>query len=394
MRRGEAAIGSRRFRSGYLLASPSWVVLAVAALAVAPAFASVAQPAPPPAAQSLAPAAGTFVVHAIDVGTGLSIFIEGHDFALLYDAGSRDDHAGGSNNRVLAYLRRVRPDLTIIDHLILSHPHQDHHEMMASVLAAYQVNQVWDSGSLGDVCGYRAFLTAVAAEPEVTYHDALGGPGTRRVSFNHARTCRPRSRRPVVVNVPRGDQIIPPMSVPLGASARMVILHANGQAPASDLNRASVVVRVDLGGRRVLLMGDAEAGERRAPSNAPAAGSIEGRLLADHAADLRADILIVGHHGSMTSSRASFLDAVGASQFVISSGPFPYQSHILPDPEIRDELVERGSVWRTDTDDASCRTNRHRVGLDAGNGPGGCDSVRIVIEADGEIAPSYNRLSD
>lgn len=380
------------------MASRGWAVLAVAALAVAPAFApafaSGAQPAPPAAAPSLAPAAGTFVVHAIDVGTGLSIFVEGHDFALLYDAGSRDDYAGGSNNRVLAYLRRVRPDLTTIDHLILSHPHQDHHEMMASVLAAYRVTQVWDSGSLGDVCGYRAFLTAVAAEPEVTYHDALGGPGTRRVRFDEARTCRPSSSRAVNVDVPRGDQIRPPMTIPLGATARMVILHANGHAPASDLNRASVVVRLDLGIRRILLMGDAEAGEREAPSSAPAASSIEGRLLANHAADLRADILIVGHHGSLTSSRTSFLDAVGASQFVISSGPFPYQGHILPDPEIRDELMERGSLWRTNMDDASCRTNRHRIGTDGPNKPGGCDSVRIAIEADGAIAPSYNRLSD
>lgn len=63
-------------------------------LATAPAHAE-----PPPK--------GTYAVHAIDVGTGLSVFVEGHDFALLYDAGSNDDSGRGAKNRVLAYLRAV-----------------------------------------------------------------------------------------------------------------------------------------------------------------------------------------------------------------------------------------------------------------------------------------------
>ena len=65
-----------------------------------------------PATARAAPAAGTFVVHAIDVGTGLAIFVEGHDFTLLYDAGSNDDTARGADNRVVAYIRAVRPDVT------------------------------------------------------------------------------------------------------------------------------------------------------------------------------------------------------------------------------------------------------------------------------------------
>ena len=136
------------------------------------------------------PAAGTFVVHAIDVGTGLAIFVEGRDFALLYDAGSNDDGARGAppppapaTNRVIAYLRAVRPDLTTIDHLFLSHPHEDHDAMIDDVLAAYQVRNVWNSGSFNRACAYHAFLDAVAAEPGVVYHDALGSGGTHVATF-------------------------------------------------------------------------------------------------------------------------------------------------------------------------------------------------------------------
>src|SRR3546814_3981510 len=80
---------------------------------------------------------------------------------------------------------------------------------------------------------------------------------------------------------------------------------------SSDLN--SVVVRLDLGSRRILLAGDAEGGERKPPSEPPESGSVEAKLIACCAADLKSDVLIVGHHGSLTSSRRAFLDAVGAS---------------------------------------------------------------------------------
>ena len=55
------------------------------------------------------PAAAVYRIHLIDVGTGLSVFVEGPGFALLYDAGSNDDDALGNRNRVIAYIRHVRP---------------------------------------------------------------------------------------------------------------------------------------------------------------------------------------------------------------------------------------------------------------------------------------------
>src|SRR3546814_20085232 len=71
-----------------------------------------------------------YKVHVIDVGTGLAVFVEGKDFALLYDAGSQDDLHDGDENRVVAYIAVVRPALARIDHLILSHPHKEHLQLM------------------------------------------------------------------------------------------------------------------------------------------------------------------------------------------------------------------------------------------------------------------------
>ena len=92
----------------------------------------------------------------------------------------------------------------------------------------------------------------------------------------------------------------------------MTFLYADGSNRPS-FNENSLVVRLDLGSKRVLLMGDAEAGGRNLPSTLPSDSSIEGKLLTCCTADLKADVMVVGHHGSKTSSRVKFLNAVGAT---------------------------------------------------------------------------------
>src|SRR5262249_47834087 len=51
----------------------------------------------------------------VDVGTGLAVLVRGPDFTLVYDGGSNDDLARGSDNRFLSYIRAVVPTLTTID---------------------------------------------------------------------------------------------------------------------------------------------------------------------------------------------------------------------------------------------------------------------------------------
>ena len=144
----------------------------------------------------------------------------------------------------------------------------------------------------------------------------------------------------------------------------------------------------------MLLMGDAEAGGRQPPSVPPAPESIEGVLVACCASDLASQVLVVGHHGSRTSSRRAFLDAVGASVFVVSSGPMQYGSVTLPDADVIAELTARGTVFRTDTADAACATNPAKIGPDAAGRAGGCHNVRIVIGGTPAVQASVFQASD
>ncbi|MBW8296409.1 MBL fold metallo-hydrolase [Sphingopyxis sp.] len=332
-------------------------------------------------------------VHVIDVGTGLAVFVEGPGYALLYDAGSQDDLHGGDENRVVAYIRAARPDLTRIDHLILSHPHKDHLQLMPGVFERFQVANIWESGRVNRTDGYCHFLKAAMAEPGALYHDAIASNATRSVTFSGS-GCNGT----VTVHQAAMMSEVP---VALGPAASMHFLYRDAH-PHSDPNGNSVVIRLDLGGKRVLLTGDAEGGEREPPATPPSPRSIEAKLIACCAADLQADVLVVGHHGSLTSSRTAFLDAVGASIYAISSGPYPYHRVRLPDPEIVAELAARGQVLRTDREDGfrledearACEMRQRKVGPDADETPGGCDNILITIEGDRPIVAGYSALVD
>jgi competence protein ComEC len=219
-----------------------------------------------PHAPSTAAGQPSFTVDVVDVGTGLGILVRGPDFTLVYDGGSNDDLARGPANRMLAFIKAVAPSLTTIDALILSHPHRDHVELLPDLFAAFSVKEVWDSGRLNDICGYRAFIHAVHDEPGVKYHNALQSFGSQDYTFA-ATTCYGQSVSAETISLTL-DSRITNAPIALGDFASMTILHADG-APYPSPNDNSLVVRLDLGGTRVLLMGDAQAGGRANPATAP-----------------------------------------------------------------------------------------------------------------------------
>ena len=119
-------------------------------------------------------------------------------------------------------------------------------------------------------------------------------------------------------------------------------------------NAHSCVVRIEGPGGSVLLTGDIESATERT-------------LLVRWADRLAADVLVVPHHGSATSSTWAFVDAVSPSIALFSAaerGRFP-----LPDPRVLARYVEAGvasfSTWR-------------------------CGAITIDVPADG--APSVARL--
>jgi len=123
-----------------------------------------------------------------------------------------------------------------------------------------------------------------------------------------------------------------------GESFRAGIINFTVLAPiagfaGSNLNDASIVLRLDHGETSFLFTGDAEVNSERA------------MVLSGQ--DLRADVIKIGHHGSRTSTSDALLDSVQPIAAVISVGGGNRFGH--PHSEVLARLTYRGiAVYRTD----------------------------------------------
>lgn len=223
---------------------------------------------------------GRMHVFFFDVGQG--------DGALVVSPSGKQIVVDGGPN--LSLLQQVGSAMPLwdrrIDLLILSHPHLDHLESFPELLRRYRIDAVLISGVHAPSSRYRELLELITEE-KATVH--IADPST---------------------DIDMGDGLIldvvwpPPIYV--------------GKEFEGDLNDTSVVVRMIYGADSVLFTGDAELHE-------------EGEILSS-GADIDADILKAGHHGSRTSSSTGFLLEVTPDFAIISAGRDNSYGH--PHPEI------------------------------------------------------------
>ena len=239
-------------------------------------------------------------LHLIDVGQGDAIAIRTpRGRWIVNDAGR--DWPGGDAGRttVVPYLQRHGGGEVAL--FILSHPHADHAGGAASLFAALKPAEVWDGAYVGTSESYVRMLHAARA---------------RNVTWHRARSGEVRDIDGVRIEVLAPDSL--------------------WMTTTEDPNEASVVLRLTVGGVRVLLTGDAERGEER-------------WLRANEDTMLRADVLKVGHHGSRTSTTPALLDAVHPRLALISVGVGNTYGH--PNIETLESLARSGAqVLRTDRD--------------------------------------------
>ncbi len=248
---------------------------------------------------------GKLRVTFLDVGQGDAALVDLPDGqALLLDAGGLVGSPLDPGERVVAPVLRARrrKDLAAV---ILSHPHPDHFMGLGRGLFRARWAEAWDTGQ-----GERE---GVSGE----YAAWLGR--TRREG-------RPVRAPPSLC----GRHV-------LGGAIVDVLAPCPGLVEDADANDNSFVIRIAHGHRSVLFMGDAERAE-------------EGRLLAA-GADLRADVLKVGHHGSRTSTTPALVDAVRPAHAVLSTGVRNRFGH--PHAATLATLGARPiRVWRTDREGA------------------------------------------
>lgn len=256
--------------------------------------------------QPVLPAPGAFTVLAADIGQGNAVLVRTARHALLYDAGPRYSRESDAGHRVLVPLMRalgLRPDI-----LVISHRDADHAGGALSVLQAYPDAAVVSSVDADHTLQSRGPVQRCEAGQRWVW-DGVVFEILHPAAADYQRAARP--------------------------NALSCVLRVQSQAGGlQDPPRVA------------LLAGDIERPQ-------------ELRLQAAGAA-LRADLLLVPHHGSRTSSSAEFLDAVAPRWALVQAGYRNRFGHPAAEPLQR--LHERqvtvlqsphcgAALWRSDRPD-------------------------------------------
>ena len=236
-----------------------------------------------------APARGEAWVDVLDVGQGLAVVVRTATHALAYDAGPSWNADSDSGNRIVVpYLRGE--GVRRLDGLVITHADDDH------------------AGGAASVAKARAPPWLLSTLPD----------GDERLGL------APESR-PCLAGM-RWDW----------DGVAFEVLHPSAAALRERRreNDRSCVIRVDAAAGSALLAADIER-------------LAEAELLSRSRERLRADVLLVPHHGSRTSSTPEFVAAVSPAVALISAG---WRNRFRqPSPAVEARYRDRGAaVLRTD----------------------------------------------
>jgi competence protein ComEC len=209
--------------------------------------------------QAPRPVSGQFELLAADIGQGNAVVVRTATHTLVYDSGPRYSAESDAGHRVVVPLLRATGER--VDTLMLSHRDSDHTGGAAAVLGMQP---------------QAALLSSIEDGHEL-------------------QSLRPSTR------CTAGQQW-------QWDGIEFKVLHpaASDYDIAAKPNAMSCVLRVSNGERSALLAGDIELAQ-------------ESRLVAG-APGIRADVLLVPHHGSKTSSSEAFLDMVHPSIAFVQAG--------------------------------------------------------------------------
>lgn len=230
-------------------------------------------------------------MHFIDVGQGDASMIITDEAVVVIDCGPVS-----SSDVLCEYIASYTEK---IDCLVISHPHEDHMGGASALIERFEIGEIIMEG-------YDEFEDDAPVFYERAY-DAM---------VEH-------ELYPLLA-VPGNTYVYGDITLEILAPCR----------DYGDKNNNSIVLKATSDGASAIFTGDAES-------------TAEADILEKYAAQLNADVLKVGHHGSSTSSSEAFYRAVSPNIAVISCGKDNSYGH--PHTEIL-ELFEKNSqeYYRTD----------------------------------------------
>ncbi len=258
--------------------------------------------------QPLRPKAGEFALLAADIGQGNAVLVQTLNHSLLYDTGPRFSRESDAGQRTLVPLLRALGER--LDIVMVSHRDADHIGGAAAVLKMQ---------------AHARLISSIEPEHELQ-------------TVRSSEPCMAGQRW-------QWDGVMFEILHPTAAD------YETRQKP----NAMSCVLRISNGRQAALLVGDLEAAQ-------------EEKLVAAQI-PLKANLLLVPHHGSKTSSTPRFLDAVQPQVAWVQAGYRNRFQH--PVPIVMARYEERGvlvvgspscgaAMWSSDTPQTRCQRDLAR----------------------------------
>ena len=226
---------------------------------------------------------------------------------MLIDGGGFSDSSFDTGKSVLApFLYHER--ISNVDMVVLSHPHPDHLLGLIYIMNNFNVRQVWRSNLPIDLEDYPEWEKTIK---------------TNNISVSLVSSKFPeRIFNGVKVNV-----LWPPN----------YSVQETNNLSYDEVNDSSLVLKITFGKISFLIPGDISA-------------DVEKKLIKSNA-DLRSDVLVIPHHGSVHSSSAEFIKAVACRYAIVSAGKENVFHH--PHPSTLQRYNNAGvNIFRTDRDGA------------------------------------------
>ncbi|MEK5479605.1 MBL fold metallo-hydrolase [Paenibacillus sp. FSL R5-0407] len=232
---------------------------------------------------------GNMAVHFIDVGQGASQLIVGPSGkTMLIDAGNND-----KEELIVAYLKKQK--VNKIDILIGTHPDADHIGGLDAVIDNFDIGKIYMPKVQSNTKTFEDVLLAIQRK------------GLKITTAKAGLTLEWESNVTVKMIAPVNQY--------------------------DETNEMSAVIHLSYGSTSFLLTGDAEAGSEK-------------DMISSNA-NLRADVLMVGHHGSKSSTTQAFLNAVQPTYAVIQVGIDNKYGH--PTSEVFQRLnAKKIKIYRND----------------------------------------------
>jgi competence protein ComEC len=253
------------------------------------------------------PAPGHFELLVADIGQGNAVLVRTARHTLLYDSGPAYGRESEAGSRVLVPLLRALGEQRL-DRLVLSHRDLDHTGGAAAVMQALPVDAVLSSLEPGH---------PLVAQAGARHRPCMAGQSWQwdgvRFEMLHPRAAEVSSQAGGAVERPNGLSCVLRIGPPPDPAGPGPLGHR--AAPGDTVPRHSARTAA-IG--TALLAGDIERPEELA-------------LIDRAAAALVADVLLVPHHGSRTSSTAPFLTTVRPSLAVVQAGAGNRFGHPAPD---------------------------------------------------------------